>query len=698
MKGFAWGRVDWVVASLAATIFLAPVVGVPSELMLQDTLKSMLVSTGALLAALVFFRRQRQSPEAWRWHPVMWLPLSLMGYALGSMLWSHTYLAGVEAIRWFIFSLLLWLGINGFRREHFSLLANAIHWGAVLASLWAVLQFLVDLRLFPQGPNPASTFVNRNFFAEFVVCTVPFSVWLVAQSRGLDQLVLRVFLTAFNVVALMMAATRSALLALCVLAILLSLVAWRKRGQLAWSAWSRQQRWIAALTFLATVYGLGSVPSGNSRLLQENWGETAIERTFNRVANFSVNSEFTSGSGAVRLVMWQATGRMIQDRPVTGVGAGAWEVEIPLYQAAGLQLETDFYAHNEYLQLLGEYGLLGWSFLAGLLIFFLRVARRIWTSPDDTFEAFALASLVALLLVSGAGFPWRMATTGALFALLLAILVAQEAQAISFRVPGYAARLGLVATLGCLALTGYISQQAALAEYRIITAVKMALTITASGAPSDTRWDDAKARMLTLVHEGIAITPHYRKITPSVADQLAAWGDWKHAIPIWQSVVSSRPFIVALLSNIGRGYMNLKDVDSAIVYLAKAKAINPEAPAVRTLEVVVLTQSGQEDRALELTRTFLQQGSYDAELLNVAISMGTRAKDWPLVIQALALRSKASAALASDSWLRVGNIYLNEMRDEVQALQAFRKGIAAAPEMYRPRVRERVPEAVRDKL
>ena len=119
---------------------------------------------------------------------------------------------------------------------------------------------------------------------------------------------------------------------------------------------------------------------------------------------------------------------------------------------------------------------------------------------------------------------------------------------------------------------------------------------------------------------------------------------------------------------------------------------------MRSLEVVVLAQSGREDKALELTQKYLKQGSFDAELLNVAISLGTRARDWPLVIQALTLRSKGSAALASDSWLRIGTIYLTEMNDEAQALHAFRTGVAAAPELYRPRVREQVPAAVRQKL
>ncbi len=715
MKDGVAPRRDWVIIALALTIFLAPSVGVPNELMLQDTLKSMVVSFGALLAASLFFWQSfsplRSATEPWRWHWVMWLPLALCGYALGSMAWSHTYLAGVEAIRWFIFSVLLWLGLNTFKRENFALLAHAIHWGAVAASLWAVLQFLLDIRWFPQGPNPATTFVNRNFFAEFVVCTVPFSFWLVTQARGRDQIVLRSFLLAFNITALLMTGTRSALVALFVLAALLGLIAVRFRASLNASTWSRTERWLAILTFIATVYGLGSVPTGNAALKNENWGETALERTYSRVGGFSASQEFVSGSGAVRLVMWKASLRMIQDVPLTGVGAGAWEVDIPLYQQSSEQMETDFYAHNEYLQLIGEYGIVGWLFLIGLLVFLAGVTRRTWSSmqrsPDAAFHAIALASLAALLLVSGAGFAWRMASTGALFALLLGILAATDARTIHWQISARRSGLGrrtqlvwagFAASIACLGLAGYISWQATLAESKLITAAKMALTISASGTPNDARWTDTKQHMLALVREGIAITPHYRKITPTVADQLASWGDWTNAIPIWQSIVASRPHVVVLLSNIARGYLQLRDIDLAIEYLARAKVIQADAPAVRSLEVVLLTQTAQEDKALRLAREYLNSTSADAELVNLAILMGTAARDWPLVIQALTLRGKGSPALASDSWLRIGVIYLENLNDEAQALQAFRAGIAAAPEMYRDRVRERVPISVRGKV
>lgn len=711
---------NWVVMLLALMLFLAPALGVPGEEMLQDTLKSMLVSLGVLLAALMFFWSRRNGIAAGsagdtttpQWHPVMWLPLGLMAYALGSMAWSHTYLAAVEAIRWFVFSLLLWLALNTFTRSRLPRLASAIHWGAVLASLWTVLQFLVDFGLFPQGPNPASTFVNRNMFAEYVVCTVPFSVWLLARARGQDQIAVRALSVAFNWVALMMTGTRSALLALAVLALLLPVIVVRYRAQLASSGWTRKEQALALGILLATVIGLGSVPTGNPRIMAENHGRTAIERTTFRVASFSGQDEFTTGSGSIRLVMWRATGRMIADRPLAGVGAGAWEVDIPLYQSAGSQLETDFYAHNEFLQLIAEYGLAGWLFLMGLLVYLGTSAWSTWhagSAPDALPRAFALASLLALLLVSGAGFAWRMASTGAIFAVGLGLLAATDlglahapASRMTYgsRMPWGAAvaRASVVATLLCLLLAAYISQQAAACEKKIITAVKMALAISASGEPANPQWNDAKADLLQRVREGVAINPHYRKITPLVADNLASWGDWQNAIWIWESVLSSRPYVVAILSNVARGKSALLDRDGASRYLARAKAIQPAAPSVRSLEVLLLIQSGQLARADSLVRNYLGSGSYDNDMLKLAYNLGERRGDWPLAIWALELRNQLLPTQAAEGALRIGNIYLLKLNDEAQALKAYRAALAAVPQAYRDSVRSQVPESVRARL
>ena len=719
---------DWSVIVLAATVFLAPTLGVPAEEMLQDTLKSMVVSVGALTAALVFFWQRRQSVEPLRWHAVMWLPLILMAWALGSMVWSHAYLGGGEAIRWFVFSVLLWLGLNTFNRMNLPWVAQGIHWGAVMASLWVVLQFMVNFNLFPQGPNPASTFVNRNFFAEFVVCTVPFSAWVLARARGQDQIALRSLFMTFNMVAIMMTGTRSALVALAMLGMVLPWVFYRYRCQLGLDQWSRKDAYVALGIALATLLGLGSVPTGNPKLLAEDRGATAIERTFSRVSAFSADDEFKTGSGAVRMVMWRATGRMIQDRPLSGVGAGAWEVDVPLYQVPGSQLETDFYAHNEFLQLLAEYGLVGWIFLLGLLAYLAVSAWQTWQagtgSPGDRktalsnqaaleapFQALALTCLLAFLLVSGAGFPWRMASTGALFAIALAILAASDAHWADRKVVAsglqFTARLPwgplrsravMFATCGCLVLAACISVRAAESERKIVTAVKIALTISASGNPQDPGWKDAKAALLGMMREAIAINPHYRKITPMVADELARWGDWQNALWIWKSVIESRPFVVAILSNIARGESFTGHNEEAIKYLARAKAIQPDAPSVRSLEVILLSQSGQTEKAARLTRQYLSDGGYDYDLVNAAYSLGGQTGDWQMAIQGLTLRNKGWPGQAVDANMRMGVIYLKELKDEAQALNAFRAAIAAVPDAYKDSVRQKVPEAVRGKL
>ena len=57
-------RGDWTVVILALMMFLTPAIGVPNELMLQDTLKSIVVSFAAVGAGLLFFWQQRNPTDA----------------------------------------------------------------------------------------------------------------------------------------------------------------------------------------------------------------------------------------------------------------------------------------------------------------------------------------------------------------------------------------------------------------------------------------------------------------------------------------------------------------------------------------------------------------------------------------------------------------------------------------------------------
>ena len=699
-------RSDWTVGIFALMMFLTPAIGVPNELMLQDTLKSIVVAFATVGAGLLFFWQQRNRREALRWHGLMWLPLLLMVYALGSMVWSHTFLGGVEAIRWFLFSLMLWLGINTLSRERTPYLIEGIHWGAVVCSLWTVLQFYFDFTYFPQGPNPASTFVNRNFFAEFVVCTFPFTLYLLAQAKSTSRIALLAFTLGFNVVALMMTGTRGALAAFWLLTLVvcpLVLIVYRK--QFTFYSWDSGRRILAAGVLLATVVTMGLIGSGNPKIISDradyNNATTPFDMAFKRTASISAQD----GSLGIRLIMWKATIGMVKAEPLTGVGAGAWEATLPLYQTAGSQLETDYYVHNEVLQLLAEYGAVGWVFLFALFSYLLVAAWKTLRNktPEGLAEAplraIVLTSLLAFLIVSNIGFPWRLAATGCVFALGLALLAASDAR-LNIRGPAAASRLAwrpaysqllAVSMMVCLALTAYISQQAAATEQKIVTAVKMAMGISQSKDVNNPKWDKTKKEMMVLAKEGIAINPHYRKITPMLGDELAKWGDWKNAVFVWESVVSSRPYIVAIMSNIARGYATMGNNEKAMEFLARGEKLQPNAVSIRSLKVILMSRMGKEPEAAILTKQYLQQGTFDYDLVNAGYALGVRSGDFDMAIKSLELRNKDWPATQTDGYMKLAAIYAIQRKDETKALAAYKSAIAAAPEKERDALKAQIP-------
>ena len=690
-------------------MLLIPALGVPSQLMLQDTLKSALLAFGVLLAALLFFWQQRQRVAPLQWHGLVWLPLALMIYALGSMAWSHTYLAGVEAIRWFILSLLLWLGLNTLTRQNLPFLAWGIHIGLVVASLWTALQFWLNFDLFPQGPQPAATFYNRNFFAEYAVCTLPFSVGLLLSLRPSRLLGLMSFSVALVMVAIMMTGTRSALAALLVLTVVFTIIAFKYRDQLYFWRLPPVQQALTALILIAGIGVMGSLPSGNAQVLADKIGVTALERSFLRTTSIMVSKEYTEGSFSIRSKMWKATARMMLTNALIGVGAGAWEVQIPLYQNSDTILETDYYAHNEFLQLLSEYGvLLGGLVLAVLWAYLLKAAETTWrlcgeNRQEGPVRAFTLASLLALMIVSNAGFPWHLAGCGGLLVLGLGILAGSDAR-LGEQILFYASvirwrtvyrQAALVLLVGCIALAGYITWQASQAEQKIIQALQQLESMSKSGSTDAA----AKALVLKSIHESIAINPHYRKITAMAAEFLSASGDWTNTVWILESVLASRPHVAGLWIGLAKGYSFLGQHERAQEALHEVQRLKPNAIGTKTLEVMLLKRAGNEEQAIGKLTDYLDQDVYDYDMLQTGFALGYQSHNWPLAIRSLELRLRAWPATAADTYFKLGHIYAEtEVHDDAKALNFFRAGMHAMPLDRQEHYRVQIPEKYRANL
>jgi len=130
------------------------------------------------------------------------------------------------------------------------------------------------------------------------------------------------------------------------------------------------------------------------------------------------------GSLPARMAVWQESAGMIRDFPLFGVGLGAWPELFPRYRQPPWSRLFFDEAHNDYLELLAETGLLGFGLLAR---FFWRAGRRLyqglWTVSPHVFPVFAalMAALGAMAFHEFFDFNLQIPANALLFTLLLAL-------------------------------------------------------------------------------------------------------------------------------------------------------------------------------------------------------------------------------------------------------------------------------------
>lgn len=120
------------------------------------------------------------------------------------------------------------------------------------------------------------------------------------------------------------------------------------------------------------------------------------------VARFeSITNTTTDGSNLGRFDVWTSSINMFKDHPVTGVGIGQWRT---IYEAS-YRLPTEnqhlYHAHNNFIQLLGEVGLLG---LLGVLIFYGSIVVDnfvVWFKNRDPYSLCAMIAVICYVFVFG---------------------------------------------------------------------------------------------------------------------------------------------------------------------------------------------------------------------------------------------------------------------------------------------------------
>ncbi|MGE5481779.1 MAG: O-antigen ligase family protein, partial [Bacteroidota bacterium] len=144
-------------------------------------------------------------------------------------------------------------------------------------------------------------------------------------------------------------------------------------------------------------------------------GLAAVTLALSIVPAFSArfSSSFRLAENLNRLYIWRSTLNMIKDHPWFGVGAGVFMHVYPKYVLPGAPEPVVAYAHNLFLQVLAEFG------LVGFLVFVAILGRVMWMSwqlarTGDVLYQGIFAALIGVLIHQQVDIPiWGLEVGGA---------------------------------------------------------------------------------------------------------------------------------------------------------------------------------------------------------------------------------------------------------------------------------------------
>ena len=354
------------------------------------------------------------------WPPICWVVLAFAIYAVARYLTADIeYVARLELIQVLMYAFLFFAVVNNlYRQEMAQIIGFTLIFLAMAISAWAVYQFFTHTNRVWHFTSPymgraSGTYISPNNLAGFLEMLLPLAAAYVLAGRM--KPVTRVFL---GYAALVMAAgltvtfsrggwTAAAIGLLAVLGVLLR---------------HRSHR-VPALLLLVVLIG------GGAWFTKIYLAKTLayITRMEGTVSTGQVELDF-------RRDMWTAAERMWLGHFWWGVGPAHYDYRFREYRPENVQMRPDR-AHNDYLNLLADWGAAGGIIvLAGMAFFIIGVAktwRHVRRSENDfgsgqsnrfAFFLGASAGLLALAVHSVVDFNLHIPANALVGVTLLALL------------------------------------------------------------------------------------------------------------------------------------------------------------------------------------------------------------------------------------------------------------------------------------
>ena len=348
----------------------------------------------------------RDTPLNIRWSALNTPLLCLLGIGLVQLmlhLTANPYLTRGELLKLISYFIVFFLTAQVFReRADLMMLAWFLVFLGFAVSLLGIIQhFTAEGKIYwfrelTAGSDPFGPFVNRNHFAGFIELVLPVGLALLVF-RGLhsDAFSMVGLLTIVPLGALILSGSRGGIVSLAF-----------ELGVLALLARSRKRPEGPRIAAIAIV-GLAA-----AALIAWMGAGKAIERFSSvRVGDVSL---------ARRATMFRGAWHVFLDHPITGSGLGTLVAVYPRYES-GYDGRVVDHAHNDYIEILADTGMLGGLCCVAFLWILFHEARKKFEAEQGhfsrAFHAAAITAVGGLLLHSFVDFNLHIPSNALLFLL-----------------------------------------------------------------------------------------------------------------------------------------------------------------------------------------------------------------------------------------------------------------------------------------
>ncbi len=358
------------------------------------------------------------------------LPIVIfMAIFILSLIWSNNFIVSLKELPLFLAGPLLYFIVtNNINHERqINRILNALIIVGSLFGVYGILQYNgIDLPIWIRnvGRNQVfGLFGNVNFFAEYLIIPLPIAVSLFFVSRNkFKKCLLFIGILAMGT-ALMFTFTRGSYLAFGSALIVMFFLFLTSRDINFIK--NNKKIFIIIIAAVIIITSLFFIPTPLSK------SGTVISKIKSRISPTQLTQDIAIRR---RMATWNFTALMIKDRPLLGSGIGTFKYNTLKYQAKffGQGQNRSLYihgfavkAHNEYLQLWAELGIIGLGIFIWLIIgYFSYGLRFLKKSKNNYYQGIVIGfmGVAAGVLVDGIfGFPLHLIATVILFWLCIGL-------------------------------------------------------------------------------------------------------------------------------------------------------------------------------------------------------------------------------------------------------------------------------------